>query len=211
MQRPRSLRHRPGPTESIGQEIKTRVQERHGSGSKWAAQERSFVPVAIGGIVVRELFQAGGGRSVPLRQGTRATTAPERYRTVRRGSPNRFRGGEWQKEHPKGGSKDGGPGGTGGSTELLCSGGARGQAAPNNHVDRKATPPDHVAARVRINVSLTLGMLVKDSRPSTARELRSSMRRALQGQIVSILGYGAPHGSKTVKSRRGFLLAISLV
>ena len=82
---------------------------------------------------------------------------------------------------------------------------------PNDHGDRKATPPDHVAARARSNVSLTLGMLAKDSRPATTRDLRSNSRMALQGEIVSILGYGAPHGSKIVKSRRGFLPAISLV
>jgi hypothetical protein len=211
VQPPRSHRHRPDPTGSIGQEYKTRVQGRHGSSSKWAAQGSFFVPVAIGGIVVRELFQAGGGKSVPLRQGTGAATAPERHRTARRGSPNMFRGGEWQKEHPQGRSRDGGPGGTGGSTELLCSGGPRGQAAPNDHGDRKATPPDHVAALVLNNVSLALGMLVKDSRPATTRHLMSNTRRALQGQIVSILGYGVPHGSKTVRSMRGFLPTISLV
>ncbi len=60
-------------------------------------------------------------------------------------------------------------------------------------------------------MSLALGMLAKDSRPATTRDLRSSRRRALQREIVLIMGYGAPHGSKTVKSRRGFLPAISLV
>ena len=74
-----------------------------------------------------------------------------------------------------------------------------------------ATPPDHVAVRVSINVSLTMSMLVKDSRPATTRDLRSNKRRAVQRQIVSILGYGAPHGSKIARSRRGFLPSISLV
>ncbi len=82
---------------------------------------------------------------------------------------------------------------------------------PNDHGDQKATPPDHVVARVRGNVSLTLDMLAKYSRPATTRDFKSSRRRALQREIVSILGYGAPHGSKNVKSRRGFLPTISLV
>jgi hypothetical protein len=41
--------------------------------------------------------------------------------------------------------------------------------------------------------------------------VRSSKRISLQGKILSILRYGAPHGSKTIRSRRGFLPAISLV
>ena len=64
-----------------------------------------------------------------------------------------------------------------------------------------ATPPDHVAARVSSNVSLTMEILVKESRPATTRDLKSNKWRAQQRQIVSILGYGAPYGSKTVRSR----------
>ena len=52
--------------------------------------------------------------------------------------------------------------GTGGSTELLCSGGAKGTGGRlPDHGDRKGNTPHHVAARVRGNFSLTLGMLVK--------------------------------------------------
>jgi hypothetical protein len=60
--------------------------------------------------------------------------------------------------------------------------------------DRKATPPDHVAARVSSYISLTLGIPAKDSRPATTRDLMSSKWRSQQEKISSIFADGAPHG-----------------
>ena len=131
LQSPRSQRHRPGPTGSIGQGYKTRVQERYGSGSKWAAQGRISCRWPWGGIAVRELFPAGGGKSSIPTGGYKSYSRTGAHGAGRFGGAHEhdYVVGFWQKVCPYGKSNDlllwyGGP------TELLRSGGPWGQAVP---------------------------------------------------------------------------------
>ncbi len=146
---PRSHMYRPGPTGSIGQEFKTRVHERHGSGSKWAAQGRTSCRWPWGGIVVRELFPTGGGRSSTATRGYESCSRTGAQGNGRFGGAHEhdYEVGYRQKICPHGKSSDpllwyGGP------TELLRSGGPWGQAVLYRSRRSKGDTPDHVAARV---------------------------------------------------------------
>ena len=79
-------------------------------------------------------------------------------------------------------------------------------ACPITEIGR-ATPPDHVAARVPQFECPTLSKLEKDSRPATTRDLRSSTRRALQGKIATIFADDDPRFLRG--ATRGFFLAVS--
>ena len=89
--------------------------------------------------------------------------------------------------------------------ELLCSGGQGESRRLSDHGDRKATLPDHVAARSRSNFRLILGILIKYSRPAMTRDLRTN-RSLLQGKISSIFATDAPQGR--LRYAKGGILAV---
>ena len=146
---------------------------------------------------------------MPLRQGTRAATAPERHRTARQGAPNRITWWGVMQYFP---TRKVQRRWTTVVPEVLRSfyvaGGQGDKRRLSDHGDRKAAPLDHVAARVRQFMCLTLGKLAKDSRPATTRDLKSSKRKSLQGKIVSILCYDAPQG-RLSRAGEGFSLVVS--
>jgi hypothetical protein len=83
---------------------------------------------------------------------------------------------------------------TGGSSEPLCCGGQRGQEAPTRSRKIGGRSPPTTSRTSLSETCMSPGQTrLKDSRPPTTRDLRSS-RRELQVEIASTFAADAPKG-----------------
>ncbi len=119
-----------------------------------------------------------------------------------------------QKEHPQG-KVHGLDGGTGGSTELLCSGGPRGQEALARHGRSEGNTPRPRRGTSYATTSPNPGRTLRKTRGRRRQETSGAAGgRELQGKIASIFAANAPQRRLQIAeegcpqrfplSRRGF-------